>query len=128
MNYKQNQSADPEIPCAAEPAVAYAARGKAAREPWEVDSAYDDFYNEGGAPPCGGPDAAPDGRTWFEWNLEHDPEFREYYEREMDKAEADSKAGKLIPHEAVVRHTQRCLETGIWDNNYGEEYKWAFTE
>jgi hypothetical protein len=64
----------------------------------------------------------------FDWLLKNDPEFRARLDRDMDRIEAEIAAGRFIPNEVVARHTQRFLETGIWDNDYGEEYKWVFTE
>jgi hypothetical protein len=102
MNYPKNQSADPEIPCAAEPAVAYAARGKAVKEPWEVDSAYDDFYNGG----AGDEDSEYDPYQNDDWVRE----WAKFCEENYPQSEEDKRINRLFQNDPKYReHCRRIL-------------------
>jgi hypothetical protein len=115
MDYEKEGSLSPAEGAneVAEPATAYAVRGKAVREPWEVpegDSEYGDFYDKGGALSRGGAeDSGYDPyknddwvRDWvkyceenytqseedkrFSWLFKNDPEFRKHFDRVTAKA------------------------------------------
>jgi hypothetical protein len=120
MDYAKIEPPKDEIPCVEEPAAVYGVSESAAKEPWED---LEDGYGDSSGHPN-----VPAGVDWLEWCLEPDPEFQEFLEREVTRITADVEAGRFIPNEVVQRHTQRFLETGIFDKDYGEEYKWLFTE
>jgi hypothetical protein len=118
MDYKQDQSPDPEIPCAAEPAVAYAARGPVTREPWETAAADDDddFDFDFGIDDFGGK-PAPDGyETWADWQIENIPEVAAEFDRIHLESEADIAAGRVYTQEEIEREFEWRIANDYWDD------------
>jgi hypothetical protein len=96
VNYEKDQSAENEISYVSEPAVAYAPRGKTAREPWEVDSA------DGDGEDWDDPDA-PDADDWLEEALK-DPRFLAMLDRDLAQNKADYEAGLYYTSEEIGEH------------------------
>jgi hypothetical protein len=119
MNYPKDQSAENEIPCVAEPAAAYAVRGKAAREPWET-AADDNFDFDDGIDDFGGKPVPEGYETWVDWQIENDPEVAAEFERIHWITEAQIAAGRVYTTEEVRRHLKRCIETGDWSDDDGD--------
>jgi hypothetical protein len=117
MNYPKNQSPDPEIPCVAEPAVAYAARGPVTREPWETAAAADDDFDfDLGIDDFGGKPAPEGYETWADWQIENDPEVAAEFERIAEINKAEIAAGKYYTTEEVMERLQWRINNNQWDD------------
>jgi predicted transcriptional regulator len=97
VNYEKDQSAESEISYVSEPAVAYAVRGKTAREPWETDAAdgedWDDYD-------------CPDADDWLEEALK-DPRFLAMLDRDLAQNKADYEAGLYYTSEEIEEHIKQ---------------------
>jgi peptidoglycan/xylan/chitin deacetylase (PgdA/CDA1 family) len=144
MDYDKREPPSENTDEAREPVAAYAVRGattkrlRATKVPWRAVAARrsEDFEEFKGIDPEAlmyydeTDDEEPfrESEARFDWLLANNPAFMTRLEHDVEKTKADIEAGRIIPHEAVVRHTRRFLETGVWDDDYGEEYKWVPTE
>jgi hypothetical protein len=115
MNYtKQEPSAEDNI--LKEPAVAYCP-GVRAAEPWMASIAdEEDDLDEFGEKPI----TAPDGGHWFDWAMKNSPAFREHFDRCIEESELAIKEGRVHTTEEVCDAIDRCLETGNWDEIFGD--------
>jgi hypothetical protein len=100
VNYEKDQSAENEISYVSEPAVAYAAPGKTAREPWEADPADDEDWD------------APDADDWLEEALK-DPRFLAMLDRDLAQNKADLEAGRYYTSEEIGEHIKQWERDAI---------------
>jgi hypothetical protein len=117
MNYSKDQSAENEIPCVAEPAVAYAVRGKTAREPWETAADDDDDFDfDDGIDDFGGKPVPEGYETWVDWQIDNIPEVAAEFERIHLESEADIAAGRVYTSEEIDRELEWRIATDYWDD------------